>query len=86
MMSNGDQVMSAVELIPDERTQGDVQARFKTRFYPNGAESEHGPYSLSNPTSVRFTGRQLRIRVEGQKLADWRVGVNRLDVINGGRR
>ena len=86
MLSTGDQVMSVTDLIPDERNQGDVQAKFKTRFYPNGAETEHGPYSLSNPTSVRFTGRQVRVRVEGQKLADWRVGVNRIDVIGGGRR
>ena len=86
MLSAGDQVMSVVDLIPDEKTQGDVQAKFKTRFYPNGAETEHGPYSLSAPTSVRFTGRQVRLRVEGQRLADWRVGVNRIDVVGGGRR
>ena len=86
MLGTGDQVVSIVEMIPDEKTQGDVNAVFKTRFYPNGTEREYGPYSLSNPTSMRFTGRQLRMRVEGQRLSDWRVGVNRLDAIAGGRR
>lgn len=85
-IGSGDQVMSVVDMLPDEKTQGDVNATFKTRFYPQGTEREYGPYSLSNPTSVRFTGRQIRMRVEGNRLADWRVGVNRLDVIAGGRR
>lgn len=82
----GDTVMSAVEMLPDEKTQGDVNATFKTRFYPNGTEREYGPFNMSNPTSLRFTGRQIRLRVEGQRYTDWRVGINRLDVIEGGRR
>ena len=82
----GDEVMSVTELLPDEKTQGDVNATFKTRFYPNGTERSYGPYSMSNPTSVRFTGRQVRMRVEGQRLSDWRVGINRVDVVGGGRR
>ena len=73
-------------MIPDEKSQGDVNAVFKTRFYPNGTEREYGPYSMSNPTSVRFTGRQVRMRIEGQRFSDWRVGINRVDVVDGGRR
>ena len=41
---------------------------------------------MSNPTSLRFTGRQVRLRIEGDRYTDWRVGVNRLDVVPGGRR
>ena len=82
----GDNLMNVVELIPDEKTQGDVTATFKTRFYPNGAESEYGPFSMSNPTSVRFQGRQVRMRVEGSVATDWRVGIMRLDARQGGRR
>jgi len=85
-IGTGNQVVSVTELVPDEKTQGDVNATFKTRFYPNGTERSYGPYSLSNPTSVRFTGRQVRMRVEGQRLADWRVGINRVDVVPGGER
>jgi hypothetical protein len=82
----GDNVLSAVELIPDEKTQGAVQARFKTRFYPNDVEREYGPYAMENPTPVRFTGRQVRMRVEGLQDVDWRVGLMRLDVRPGGTR
>mgnify|MGYP003625009448 FL=1 len=82
----GDNVMSATMLIPDELTQGDVEATFKTRFHPNDVERSYGPYAMANPTSVRFTGRQVRMRVEGAKLADWRVGVMRLDAVAGSKR
>lgn len=82
----GDQVLSAVELIPDEKTQGDVTVTFSTRFHPNDAERTYGPYSMANPTPVRFTGRQATMRVTGARLADWRFGVPRLDVRVGERR
>jgi len=85
-IGNGENVMSVTEMIPDEKTQGDVDATFKTRFYPNDVERTYGPYNMSNPTSLRFTGRQVRLRVEGSNANDWRVGVNRLEVKAGGRR
>lgn len=85
-IGSGENMMNVVELIPDEKTQGDVNAKFKTRFYPNGEEREHGPFTMSNPTSVRFQGRQVRMRVEGNEDADWRVGIMRLDARQGGRR
>jgi len=86
MLGTGDKVISVTEMIPDEKTQGDVSATFKTRFYPNGTERSYGPFSMANPTSMRFTGRQVRMRVDGARLSDWRVGVNRLDTVAGGRR
>lgn len=82
----GDNVYSVNKLIPDELNQGDVQVTFKTRFHPNDTERSYGPYSTANPTDVRFTGRQVRMRIEGAKLADWRVGVNRIEAIPRGRR
>jgi hypothetical protein len=85
-IGDGENVMSVTQMIPDEKTQGDVDATFKTRFYPNDVERTYGPYSMSNPTSLRFTGRQIRMRVEGVNADDWRVGINRLEVVAGGRR
>ena len=82
----GDNVMNVTDLIPDERTQGDVTVTFKTRFYPNDTERSYGPYNMANPTSVRFTGRQVRVRIEGANLTDWRAGINRLEVKQGGKR
>ena len=86
IIGNGDNVMSVTKMIPDEKTQGDVDATFKTRFYPNDVERTYGPFNMANPTSLRFTGRQVRIRIEGVNADDWRVGINRLEVIQGGRR
>lgn len=82
----GDNVMAATGLIPDEKTQGDVTATFKTRFHPNDVLRTYGPYPMANPTSVRFTGRQVQMRVDGARLADWRVGVMRLNAQPGGLR
>ena len=86
LLGAGDQVMSVKGLIPDEKTLGDVSASFKTRFYPTGEEKTHGPYSMENPTSLRFTGRQVRMRVTGDASSSWRVGIMRLDAVAGGRR
>jgi hypothetical protein len=85
-IGNGENLMNVVELIPDEKTLGDVTAKFKTRFYPTAAETTYGPFTMSNPTSVRFQGRQVRMRVEGNTASDWRVGIMRLDARQGGRR
>ena len=82
----GDQIMKVNHLIPDELTQGQVSATFKTRFYPNDTEREYGPYNMSNPTSVRFSGRQVRMRLDGDDLADWRAGIMRVEARPGGKR
>jgi len=85
-IGDGERVMSVTEMIPDEKSQGEVDATFKARFYPNDVERTYGPYSMSNPTSLRITGRQIRLRVEGATATDWRVGINRLEVKAGGKR
>jgi hypothetical protein len=85
-LGNGDNVMVVNNLIPDEINQGDVNVTFKTRFHPNDTEYTHGPYTMANPTSVRFTGRQVRMRIEGARLARWRVGTMRIDAMPRGKR
>ncbi len=83
----GDNIMQVTDLIPDEKTQGDVNVIFKSRFYPNDTEYSHGPFTPTSPTSVRFSGRQIRMRVEGDApYASWRVGTMRIDAKPGGRR
>jgi len=82
----GDNVVRITEMIPEEETQGEVAVKFKTRFYPNGDETEHGPFDPANPTSIRMTGRQLRVRIEGDAETNWRFGDVRLRVSGGGRR
>lgn len=82
----GENLAKVTKVIPDEKTQGDVNVTFKTRLYPNATETTHGPFTPANPTSVRFTGRQLRMRVEGRQPTKWNVGTMRIDAIAGGRR
>jgi len=85
-IGNGDQVMKVNKLIPDELTQGEVKVRFKTRFYPNDTETTHDLLTMGNPVSTRFTGRQIRMRIEGNGNNNWRVGVMRIEATAGGGR
>jgi len=74
------------QVIPDEQTLGEVAVSFKTRMYPTSTETTHGPYSASQPTDARFTGRQVKIKYTGDILDDWRVGVTRLEAVASGKR
>lgn len=85
-VGDGERVFSMTGLIPDEKTAGDVQARFGTKFYPNSTEYNYGPYTLNSPTSVRISGRQLAVRIEAVNNTDWRVGNIRLEGKAGGLR
>jgi hypothetical protein len=79
--------MVARQVVPDEKTQGQVNVSFKTRFAPEGTESTFGPYTISSKyTDVRFSGRQVSFKVTGVQLADWRVGNFRLEAVPGGLR
>ena len=73
----------------DEKTLGDVSAKFKVRNYPTGTETTHpssGSFALANPTDVRFTAREVKFRVETARNADWRVGNMQMFVRAGGGR
>lgn len=85
-IGSGENVFTALDLIPDEKTLGHVAATFYGCFYPTEAESEFGPYVAGNPTNVRFTTRHARMRLSGAEAADWRVGVMKLDIQPGGTR
>jgi hypothetical protein len=82
----GENIMSVRQVIPDEMTLGEVQISFKSRMYPTSVETTHGPYSASQPTDARFSGRQVKIRYTGAVLDDWRVGVTRVDAVAAGKR
>ena len=85
-IGSGDNIMSVRQVIPNEMTLGEVQISFKSRMYPTSTETTHGPYSASQPTDARFSGRQVKIRYTGAVLEDWRVGVTRVDAIAAGKR
>jgi hypothetical protein len=85
-VGEGDVLMSVQRIVPDERTLGDVQATIHSALFPTEAEITNGPYSLANPTSVRITARQVRIRLDQAREADWRVGTLRFGVRPSSRR
>jgi hypothetical protein len=84
---NGERLMVARQLIADEKMQGSVGVQFKTRFTPLGDEVVK-TYAIDSPyTPVRFTGRQIEMRITGATPStDWRVGTMRLDAVSGGQR
>jgi hypothetical protein len=83
---DGDRLMVAKQLIADEKTQGQVGVQFITKFAPNGTETTKTYTIDSIYTPVRFTGRQVEMKVTGDSMTDWRVGVMRLDAVPGGQR
>jgi hypothetical protein len=85
-LGNGDNIMSVRQVVPDEQTLGEAVVSFKTRNYPTGTQSTFGPYTAANPTDVRFAARQVNVKVTGAVLADWRIGVMRLEAIPSGKR
>jgi hypothetical protein len=78
--------MTVLELVPDEQTLGEVQVSFKVKDFPTSTETTFGPYAAAQPTDVRFSARQVKVRYTGAVLDDWRVGVPRMDAIAAGKR
>jgi hypothetical protein len=85
-IGEGDILMALQRLVPDEKTLGDVRAFIYTALYPTSAETLNGPYDLANPTSIRVTARQVRLRLEEVRPTDWRVGIIRFGVRGSSRR
>lgn len=91
-VGNGDEVIHAVNLLQDELITTDftgttITATFETRFWPDDSAVSHGPYTLGEPTNIRWTGRQFTMRLDATDGADWRIGNFRLEYSGqGGRR
>ena len=84
-IGDGDQVMTVLHFIPDEKSLGDVDVTLTFKNYPTDNGSEVVVTTLSGQTDVRATGRSVRLKVT-QDEARWRMGNFRLDVAPGGRR
>ena len=89
-IGEGDQVIKATQVITDSIPKNRVTLEFKTRFQPQGEEVSFGPYDVEPQTDVRFTGRQMRMRVnvidDPNGAKDVRIGDMRVLVGGGGRR
>lgn len=86
LLGDGEQIMTSKKFIPDERSAGEVETTFLTRYHPNDTERSYGPFLSGTPTSVRFSGRQFRIKIDAVPDKDWRWGVPRLEVAQRGTR
>jgi hypothetical protein len=65
-----------------------TQFRAYTRDTRDAADAEAGPFVPRSDgwTDCRFSGRDIRLRVEATQDADWGIGEMRFDVKPGGRR
>ena len=84
-LGDGTAIQQVLQVIPDENTLGDVSAAFYARLYPTGSETSQA-VTLTNPTDVRLTGRQLRVRFTEAEATDWRIGDMRVKTVPAGQR
>jgi len=90
-IGDGERVMMVRQLVPDEATRagqglGSLHAHLYSAIYPTATETQNGPYTLANPTPVRITSRQVRLRLDETVPGDWRIGVLRIDAVPRGLR
>lgn len=87
-LGNGDRLMDITEILPDHESLGAFQIKLKTKNYPNTAETTHGAYTLSSPTSVRVQGREVKVRLEVPTTNPYgfRLGAVRVDAKAGSKR
>jgi hypothetical protein len=88
-LGSGDNVMFITEIVPDERTLGELDATLYLRMYPMGAVTEVDIDVDAEREDVRYTARQAQLEVRtspDQPQADWRLGTIRLNVQPRGRR
>ena len=80
-LKNGANNVDVRYILPDTIQNGDVTITLKGKSMPNATEYDYGPYTLTNPTPTRATGREIRMRVTASGArADWEFGSTRLDI------
>jgi len=84
-LGNGDRLMDIRQFIPDEETLTESRVKVFSRMYPTSTETDHGWFTMANPTDMRVTARQVRLRFE-QVTGGFRICVPRLEAIPGSER
>jgi hypothetical protein len=82
-LGNGDNIVHVLGLYPDDATVGDVCASFTVRRNADDAETNFGPYVLSQKTDLRFSGGQVQMTVTGAVMTNWRFGIPKLEIAAG---
>ena len=85
-LGNGDSIMHVLGLYPDDATVGDVTASFTVRRNADDVGTAFGPYSLTSKTDLRFSGGQVQMTITGAAMTNWRVGIPKLEVMQGEAR
>jgi hypothetical protein len=97
-IGQGDHIANVHRVVQDTGRQDDldpllnsdaVEVEFDYRFSPESAKQTAGPYQFDverGYTDVRFSGRQVVMRVKQIKDQLWRIGKYRLEFKQGGKR
>lgn len=83
---SGNDVFHVLQMYPDSGALGGWGIYFYGKFYPEDSDTSYGPYTQADPTSLRITARQLRMRAVLMSNTDERFGIPRLDIKPGGQR
>jgi hypothetical protein len=86
-LGQGDRIARVRRIITDEAESGGWSISFLVRNWNDGAEISYGPYAPNNPTPVRFSARQTRLRIDSSgayPTPKW--GLPRLEVHAGSKR
>lgn len=82
-LGNGDNIMWALGLYPDDATVGDVTASFTVRRNADSTPATFGPYTLTEQTDFRFSGGLVEVTYTGNTATNWRVGTPKLELMQG---
>lgn len=85
-LGQGDNLFSVEQIVPDEKALGQITVSFNAQLYPLRDGYTYGPYTLTDLTDARFTGRQVQITYQGIDGQDFRVGAFRFDGRMRGKR
>lgn len=90
-IGDGDEMMFVDRIIPDfVINDGSVAIKIYTKQYPQGNETEKGPFTVAGTTEkidLRVKGRQVKVRVScANALTGWRYGAMRASMQPDGRR
>ena len=85
-LGDGDRLVSATKYIPDITSTGDGTLTFSYQMYPTSTASTTSSITLSEPTSIRFQGRQFTMKVESATANSWNLGVPRIEMQATSRR
>ena len=86
-LGEADNVMKVLNAYPSIEEPSDASIALSVRQHEGDNWSYmHNVNDGTGKENVRFTGRQLKMRINGEADTDWRVGDLRLEVKKGGKR